>query len=117
MSGLKEQAHRWITGKYMIPDAISQADKIIQDLLVTVEQLEQYNTRANEQIAVNQAIIEHYNLDMLIDVFTKEMEKQIKEAFKTGINQGLTEAAAHVGNLPGNHCKWIADEIINLGGK
>lgn len=117
MGSLKEQAYRWIVGKYRIPDAISQADKIIQDLLVTVEQLEQCNTHANERIAASQAIIENYNLDMLMDVFTKEMEKQIKATFKEGISQGLSEAATYVRNLPGNHCKWIADDIINLAGK
>jgi len=117
MGNLKEQAHRWIVGKYMIPDSIAQADKIIQDLLVTVEQLEQYNTHANGQLVTKQAIIDNYNLDMLLDVFTKELEKQIKATFKAGITQGLSEAAAYVRDIPGNHCKWIADDIISLGGK
>jgi hypothetical protein len=117
MSNLKEQAYRWIVGKYMIPNALPQADKIIQDLLITVEQLEQCNAHANEQLVTKQAIIDNYNLDMLLDVFTKELEKQIKAAFKDGQSQGLSEAATYVRNLPGNLCKWIADDIINLAGK
>jgi hypothetical protein len=135
MEPLKDKAQKWIVGKYLIPDAVPQADKIIQELLEawdnerhlsgalfkraekaedTVKQLEQFNRNANEQLAAKQAIIENYNLDMLTEVFKKELEKQIKATLQIGRNQGLQDAAACVANLPGNHCKWIADDIIKL---
>ena len=33
MENLKERAHKWIVAKYCLSDAVSQADKIIQELL------------------------------------------------------------------------------------
>jgi len=33
MEKIREQANKWIVGKYCIPDALPQADKIIQGLL------------------------------------------------------------------------------------
>lgn len=59
MSNLKEQAHKWQVGKYRMSDAVPQADKIIQDLLATVEHLEEFNRKANTEIArLNKALSE-----------------------------------------------------------
>ena len=47
----------------------------------------------SQQNEVKQAIIDNYNLDMLMDVFKREMEKQVTAAFLDGRKNGLGEAA------------------------
>ena len=56
----------------------------------------------NRQVFFDDGKYNHFDVDLAWN------------AFKAGRNQGLSDAAACVGNLPGNHCKWIADDIINL---
>ena len=41
MSDLKKRAYNWIVGKYRISSAIPEGDKIIQELLARIEELEQ----------------------------------------------------------------------------
>ena len=63
---------------------------------------------------VKQVIIDNYNLDMLMDIFKSKLEEEIVVTLQTGIRRGMLESATMVENLPGNHCKWIADDIRKL---
>ncbi len=83
-------------GQIDLPPSIARqcaTDAFIAGIAAGQRESYEENARLEERIKAQQAIIENYNLDMLFDVFKKQLEKDVYIAVQSGISIGKEQAA------------------------